>query len=49
MAQEGLLKLLLNRFDSHQRASFANMDWLRAAERVLPGRYQYYFLLLRKA
>lgn len=49
VAQVGLLKRLFNRFDSYYRASFANMDWLRAAERVLPGRYQYYYLLLRKA
>jgi ubiquinone/menaquinone biosynthesis C-methylase UbiE len=49
VARKGLFKRLLNRFDSYYRASFANMDWLRAAERVLPGPYQYYFLLLRKA
>jgi SAM-dependent methyltransferase len=48
LARQGLLKCLFNRFDSYYRASFRNMDWLRAAEHVLPGRYQYYFLLLRK-
>lgn len=49
VARRGLLKRLLNRFDGYYRASFANMDWLRAAEHVLPGTYQYYFVLLRKA
>ena len=46
--QRGLFKVFFGRFDSYYRVSFRRMDWFRVAERVLPGRWGYYYLLLRK-
>jgi SAM-dependent methyltransferase len=44
----GLFKVFFGRYDSYYGVSFSRMDWFRFAERILPGRWGYYFLLLQK-
>jgi SAM-dependent methyltransferase len=48
VASEGLFKVFLGRLDSYRDVSYRRMDWMRVAERVLPGRWGYYFVLARK-
>lgn len=48
VSETGLFKVFCGRFDAYYGVTYPRMDWYRIAERFLPGRWGYYYLLMRK-